>query len=101
MLAAATGRQSELFEVWSGERNPPWRFGPAAARRAAFAPLMITPEAALMVSRDLDRYGQKCTSIPAAGLKLSSGVASDRSGCSPPLCSRALTSRQNGLWRGA
>lgn len=29
-------------QVWSGERNPPWRFGPGAAQRAVSAPPVMT-----------------------------------------------------------
>jgi hypothetical protein len=31
-----------VVEVWFGERNPPWRFGPGAAQRAILSPLVMT-----------------------------------------------------------
>jgi SPW repeat len=38
-------------ELWNAERNPPWRFRPGAASRAAFAPAILEWPASVRITR--------------------------------------------------
>jgi hypothetical protein len=42
LIGGGTVSMLSAVEAWSGERSPPWRFGPGAAQRAALSPPVMT-----------------------------------------------------------
>jgi SPW repeat len=83
-----------VVEVWSGERSPPWRFGPAAAQRASLLTHAMTVALAQTTSQPVTAVWRR--PVPLGGVRF----AGSRLNLRPPPSSADPPARRSRVSAG-